>query len=354
VTILVTLSPITVSACQARPPLDSGRPIRDTKAIMPSRPWVLAVLVFWLVTAGWLVRRDLWPRFRADAPTPFVVTLVDEPRVGLLRRQQPRTMESNWSVFRQGQETEAGKATTSVRYYQGFDTLEFWGRFSLNHPERTNPLVRIESTCRAGWEGDVRGVTAQVELRRREDMEIAADLAAAVGERGLSPHWIHWGRPFHGADVPLAPRAGLLILTQPMNRIPNLRVGQRWRLPCVNLLAAARERPQAAFGPVEAEVSEDTLRWQPRGKVPCYVIDYRGAAAAEARTWVRQSDGLVLEQEFTYTDKWALPTLGASTVGLLGSPGGPGALLAGAAVVPGAFIPGRLPERIALKRDSDR
>jgi hypothetical protein len=316
---------------------------------MPSRPWALAILVFWLLTAGWLVRQDLWPRFRADAPTPFVVTLVDEPRVSLLRRPRPRPVESSWSVFRQGQEAEAGKAFTSIRYYHSFDTLEFWGRFSLNARDRTNPLVRVDSTCRAGWEGDLTGVTAQVEVRRGEDMEVAAELAAAVRGQALSPHWVYWGRAVHGDAVPLAPRAGLLILTQPMHRISNLRAGQRWRLPCVNLLAAGRDGPQAVFGLVEAEVSEETLRWQPRGKVPCYVIDYHGAAAAAARTWVRQGDGLVIQQEFTYTDEWGLPPLAAGTVGLLGSPGGPGALLAAAAA-----LPGRLTGRVALKRDSDR
>ena len=51
---------------------------------------------------------------------------------------------------------------------------------------------------------------------------------------------------------------------------------------------------------LQAEVLPETklLRWKDR-EVPCLVIEYRGDDST-ARTWVREDDGLVLRQEFSF------------------------------------------------------
>src|SRR5262249_40927906 len=85
--------------------------------------------------------------------------------------------------------------------------------------------------------------------------------------------------------------------------VPGLRAGQRWRLPKVDPMALASGTILAnlavdARAPqfLEAEVRTETLTWH-RQPTECFLIEYREAGEkVSARTWVRQSDGLVLQQ----------------------------------------------------------
>ncbi|MCI0704717.1 MAG: hypothetical protein L0241_26980, partial [Planctomycetia bacterium] len=98
---------------------------------------------------------------------------------------------------------------------------------------------------------------------------------------------------------------------QPVNRLGNVRGGQRWVVHESNPLQDAvmglfrkklaevglRLPEQKAKDALIAEVgrSPQDLEWQ-RQSVPCWVIEYRRAEPI-ARTWVRVSDGKVLRQE---------------------------------------------------------
>jgi hypothetical protein len=268
-------------------------------APMPPRHWILVIVAFWLVMVGWLIHHDLAPRLREDEPAPFVVTLLDEPRVGLVRRGSRRAFETTWKVTKQGLPKEEGSAFTSIRYQQGGDALEFMGEFRLSAPDRMNPLVRLESSCRAGWKGELLGLTARLETRVGEDLEIAAELVSASKGLTLFPHWTVRNQPVHGDPVELARRGSVLIPTQPLNRIAGLRAGQRWRLPSFDLLAAADKSPRLTPRMVEARVSEEPLKWLVLGHVDCFVVDYDGDPV-HTRTWLRRNDGLVLRQEFNY------------------------------------------------------
>jgi hypothetical protein len=303
---------------------------------MPPRHLSLILCLFWLAMAVWLCQRDLRPRLRADEPAPFVVTLVDEPRINLIPRVG---VETHWALYRNSKEgkREADAARTRIDFTAGDDALEFHGEFKLSEPAK-NPLVRITSRCRVDWDGNLLGISALVETRElgpRGDMEDALVFAAPVERECLLPRWYLPSVARLGASVPLSLRGSMLVLTHPMNRLPGLRVGQRWHLPQIDLLPPLESAvpaaeasfwgffavpevmgpfldasllfgrtleftPRTAIDTVEAHVGTDVLSWRSRGEVPCFVIDYHGDDRTRARTWVRQRDGLVLQQEFTH------------------------------------------------------
>jgi hypothetical protein len=108
--------------------------------------------------------------------------------------------------------------------------------------------------------------------------------------------------------VPVSGGAAVLNPLHPVNRLVNVRPGQSWRMPLVDPLAdAVRQTLPKGAGflntqptYLNAEVLHErkTLTWQ-KQEVTCLVIEYRGDHDFTARTWVRESDGLVLRQEAT-------------------------------------------------------
>jgi hypothetical protein len=110
------------------------------------------------------------------------------------------------------------------------------------------------------------------------------------------------------------PPGPVLSPLQPMNRLKNVRPGQRWVIREVNPLGDAMavlltkllkthggasfdfSRPKAEF---VAEVQSEPVMLAWRGQdVACWIIDYRSDNAT-ARTWVAVKDGKVLQQEAT-------------------------------------------------------
>src|SRR5262245_52600598 len=81
---------------------------------MPSRPLVLAIAAFWLLTVGWFVARDVWPHWRPNEPPRFTIELADEA----LRQMAP----VRWTFLRNG--TKVGTIRTSLRYHDPDDTFE--------------------------------------------------------------------------------------------------------------------------------------------------------------------------------------------------------------------------------------
>jgi hypothetical protein len=105
--------------------------------------------------------------------------------------------------------------------------------------------------------------------------------------------------------VTVADRGSVLNTMQPLNRIHGLRSGQHWEIALFDPMSVVLTPANPKLRTLSADVQTDVLELPqgPRGtlitNVPCFVINYQGADS-RARTWVRQNDGTVLQQEASY------------------------------------------------------
>lgn len=278
---------------------------------MPPRVAVAGIVAFWLATTAYVGYRDVWPRVFASGPPPVTIELADEAK---------QNVPARWALSRNGE--KLGRLSTLMKYHDADDAFQFTYRYShlrleqggvtLEAPEaisdvrmtRAGDLKEQTMTAKVkvSFRGvpfaegtiDVRGAVANGVLTGRAELKSSLrDLAA-----DLDPVPVPRGQPLN----PL----------QPVNRISNVRGGQRWVVNEYNPLQDAVTdlvRKQLAksglpFGTAKpkdsllAEVggSPQTLTWQNQ-EVECWVIEYRRNADAIARTWVRTADGKVLRQE---------------------------------------------------------
>src|SRR5438128_1095459 len=70
---------------------------------MPSRFVALAIVGFWLATAGWFFSREVWPSLRPDRPPPYAIDLDREAAGGPVK----------WDVIHKS--SRVGEATTLVQ-----------------------------------------------------------------------------------------------------------------------------------------------------------------------------------------------------------------------------------------------
>jgi hypothetical protein len=272
---------------------------------MPPRFFTLAVVACWLGTSGWLFYRDLWPKLRPGEPPPYTIDLVEEAR--------QHELPTRWSILRGGK--EIGKAYTRVKYREEDDTFELHGtmkNLKLYHdPDFGTVTVREASNLyRVGRDGELREImadwTGDAHLAgERCDFKIHAH--GQVRDHYMLPAgWVEGpdGRKELNAEpVRISTYGAVLNPLHPVNRVLGLHPGQHWRMPLVDplsdVLATIGKLPGTRSVPaaLEAHVSQpQNLPWAGQD-VPCLVIEYRDEDDAIARTWVRESDGLVLRQE---------------------------------------------------------
>ena len=292
---------------------------------MPSRPAVLGILLFWLLTTGFVVRRDVFPRLFADAPPPLLIDLADEAT------QQAPTF---WTVTRGGQ--KVGRLSTRMTYDAQADTFRFASTYSdLKIDFDAGKLLQLavqvpalEATTTVGRAGDLRAQTVHAKLAAKlggvKVMEATADVTGRV-ESGRLVGACKLVSPVGAVDEPLEPTpvpAGqVLNPLLPVNRLQDVRPGRRWLIREVDPLRDAVEtlvrqvakQSDVAAGllPSRAErrelvaevlaAPEDIPR--PTGPaVSCWVIEYRGDELT-ARTWVSRFDGRVLRQQARIGDE---------------------------------------------------
>jgi hypothetical protein len=275
---------------------------------MPSRPVTLVIVACWLVTAGWFVSRDVLPRWRAGEPPPYTIELADEA----LRQVVP----TRWTFTING--AEVGTIRTALQYRESDDTFEL----SATCPAMTLAVVGPIEVVATDYDDGIR-VTRDGELRA---MHTAVRLA--VRGLGLQARFEMWAEVRNGrlerraefdapglgrSDLALdptdVPRGSVLNPMHPVPRITGLRPGQEWRQPltdprsdivrAVVARLAGSEAPNLSGAPdvLQARVLTEPqpVDWNGESHV-CLVVEYRGEEHT-ARTWVRQSDGMVLRQE---------------------------------------------------------
>jgi hypothetical protein len=283
----------------------------------------LLIVAFWAVTTGWLVYNDLWPRFQPGEPPPFTIDLADEASANV--------QKTFWTLFRDG--VEVGNLETGVKYRDEDDTFEIPSVLSLRLPVLPgDPVpVKIESMYRVSREGELRELAADGQLANL----VSGHLDGAVKDKMFLRHFhlIGPGGFEFKPDlkpVPVSNRGSIFNPNQPVNKLRGLRLGQRWRIPMVDPLAdivkAAFSQAVPGFRlpdppvlnaevlPILKTLPHLELKPVTRGPPPtprrsgelCLVIQYTSDEIS-ARTWVRESDGVVLRQEATqHSDTWIL------------------------------------------------
>jgi hypothetical protein len=285
---------------------------------MPPRWLSLAIVGFWLATTGWLIWRDLAPRFRTGDPPPYVIDLVEE--VQTEARFRSRT---HWQVFLN--DRHVLEAKTWVQPADEGDAYEIKAELTPISTRRDQAVTvgpmhlrKMESTTRVTTEGDLRALEVKIEARVEKSvwlpdgpMDVEMFLTGTVsGDRLTSRLRVqHQLTDVLSSDLdPIQlPRNGAVLMPlQPVKRILGLWPGRSWRIPLLDPLANLLPGG-AGGGTLEARVlPEVQVLTVNHREVRCHVIEYEGDGIS-GRTWVREDSGLVLRQEaVSGGDRWVM------------------------------------------------
>ncbi len=281
--------------------------------VMPSRPVTIAIVLFWLFTAGWFIVRDVGPFGRTGDPPPFTIELSDEA--------QPTPVPIHWTCTLNSR--SIGKIRTTLAYEPKDDTFELRAKsaeisfLELDLPldKHVGVLVKdYDDRVRVNRDGELRGMrTAATLMIKGIGPELAGtvELSAQVRNGRLEQSLV-LKAPGVGRYAPELesidpPRGNMLNPMHPVPRVTGLRPGQTWRQPVFDprydiLRAAVAQLPVKVPLPeppaaLAARVLSEPQVVEWNGRHPCLVIEYRGDDDYVAHTWVRVSDGAVLRQE---------------------------------------------------------
>lgn len=274
---------------------------------MPSRLVCVGLLSYWLVAAVGLVRKDLLPELSLGAP-PDLRTIAAAGQDAVPARwsiqvaDDPHDPEARRSV---------GQAVTeSVRDPNGWVRMRSLVTFdsgrllrsmfrSFSVADRADEQIVFDSLYRVDPSGNLRSFRAEVRLQDQpgdlfrvegvlKDGSAAgkaeAERVMEVVSRGPLPIM---NRKF---VFDYQPHAVVQSQFGPLDRLPGLRVGQRWDEQMASPITGQVETVRAEV------VGREVIHWD-KGPVPTLAVVHRSKAVS-ARTWVRP-DGLVLRQEVT-------------------------------------------------------
>jgi hypothetical protein len=275
---------------------------------MPPRSITLAIIAFWAAMTSWVLYKELWPRWQSDNPPPFAIDLTDEA-------QPNGPNHIMWNVVINGKD-RIFHLETWVKYRPKEDLFELhsemWPKIDTGGNVDALAQFGMKSMVLVTREGELRSLDLRLTPPLPpppDNNEIRIQLLGEVKNGKLIPRIRFPERDFDKTfdPVPIGERSSVLNPLQPLNRLPNLRPGQKWRMPVVDPVGQA-------FGSLlplssgyiryfDAEVLADLedIYWKGR-EVPCRIIEYSGEDAW-GRTWVREADGLVLQQEVTIDGK---------------------------------------------------
>jgi len=283
---------------------------------MPSRRVVVLIVVFWFVTTGFVVYRDIWPLLFASGPPPFTMDLEDEAT-------QFRAID--WTVLHG--EKKIGRLHTRMTHVDADDSFLFTHRYVQLQFDFSGVRIMIPdliNTTRMTRSGELRAQTmdgkflVQIANRDGSYTQLVDAHAQVSGHVELGQFVGHCNLESSVFKIqskldPVSVRDGhALNPLQPLNRIANLRPRQQWVVQEINpideALGALLKKQFSDSGInvpdqrkelliAEVASSPQVLQWG-NEDVPCWVIEYRGGEV-RAKTWVRVSDARVLRQEAT-------------------------------------------------------
>ncbi len=288
---------------------------------MPSRLGVTLIAAFWLATTGYVVYRDVIPRYFADAPPSVLIDLVDEATTPLAAVR--------WTITRAGQ--PLGTLVTRTEYVAADDTFRFVTSYTnlrfdagaANGQFVTLEVPSLNTTVRVDRKGALREQSMQgklvVKLGPLELGDATADVSGVVVNGQLVGRCaVRSSASAPTIDRELdpvpVPAGQVLNPMMPVHRLQGVHPGRRWVIREVNPLndaivsllrelskqspLIARALPNQEARELVAEVARvpEVVTRTGIEPVECWVITYRTDEIA-ARTWVGTADGRVVRQE---------------------------------------------------------
>jgi hypothetical protein len=261
---------------------------------MPPRSVCLAILLYWVVAASSLIRRDILPEMgfvrppdlrtiaRAEEnaePSHWSVEVIDNPLSPENRRAvgeastRSRRMPDGWVSMSSRVSFDAGGLLKGTPFSKNAD-----GRLDVVSEYRVDPSGNLQSFRATVRSPDLADdlLTVEGTLKKR---------ALVVVTRGQLP-MLNQTR-----TLPYEPRSLVQNALGPFDRLPGLQVGQRWETRMVSPLTGRIET-------VRVEVPRRSLIHWDRSPVNTLEVVHH-MTPFSARTWVRP-DGLVLRQEVPF------------------------------------------------------
>jgi hypothetical protein len=279
---------------------------------MPSRLFVIAIVVFWLGTLGWVFQREILPQYQAGEPPTLYLDVQDEVGGRIIQ----------WEVFMG--EDRVGTATTTVRALPD-QTFAIHNKLKLD--TRTGLFryfLSSEDTYRVRADGSMLGFRALVKLSLSQaeadvmntllqlkfkayenELEILGKVTDGVVEPRLRLNKlpVKDNPLFNPQPIELPHHGSVFNILHPQNKIHGLYEGRSWLVPVFSPLAFSSSIiASSAPAPLRktaylATVADDELSWLGE-TVPCWRVDVGDPASKPiCRVWVRKSDSLVLQHE---------------------------------------------------------
>jgi hypothetical protein len=297
---------------------------------MPSRLAIAGILLAWLAVTGYVVRREVLPRYFADTPPAIDFVLVDELS----------TAPTQWTVYRD--EAKVGSMTSRTEYLAADDSFRFISNYrglqfgyDLPRLKVTIDVPSATTTIRVDRAGQLR---EQVMTGQFEASMAGVSVGAAKMEvegRVSDGHLrgraklelpVFLTKPFEEDLEPVpVPNGQVMNPLMPVDRLRGVSPGRRWAIRLIDpvrdslylLVTKLLEKQGAGTKLLSgwsmedkelvAEVeSEPVTLDREGGPVSCWVIRYESAdKSINAKTFVRRDDGRVVRQEATgFGERW--------------------------------------------------
>jgi len=261
---------------------------------MPPRLVSLGILLYWVVAASSLIRRDVLPGMGFVGP----------PDLRTIARAEDNAEPSRWSVevidnpLSPELRRAVGTATTqSTRDAKGWVIMTSRVEFSAGGllkgtplPSQSDERLEILSTYRVDPSGNLRWFQASV--RTASDPEELVQVVGTLKKEGME--LVSSSRlPIFNQKrtIPYQPRGLVQNALGPFDRLPNLQVGQRWETQVISPITGRVDT-------VRVEVTRrSVIQWN-NNPVPTLEVVHH-MTPLSSRTWVRP-DGFVLRQEVPF------------------------------------------------------
>lgn len=261
---------------------------------MPSRFVCVAILLYWAVAAVGLARRDLLPDFSVSAPPDLLAITVAEKDAGpslwaLQVIDDPAEPDSRRNVGQAVTETRRGlDGWADMTSLVSFDSGRLLKGTPMEH--RTDDRIEFASKFRVDPTGNLQSFQAGVKTNRDQTEVLKIEGTRKAGEiEVLSVGPLPMlNRKFR---FPYKDRAVVGSKFGPLDRLPGLRIGQRWEEKVANPLTGLVET-------VKVHVARKVLIQWNGSPVETKEVVHQSSSLS-ARTWVRQ-DGVVLRQEIPF------------------------------------------------------